>query len=108
MLVAILCALSCICSIRGNPRIFLGLLNERETETSDKAQSRLFLGGGEKEDDSFYDYGFDPYFDYGYDFGGHHGSGGHHFMDRNIREQNGIMNFSIRDFLVGLLNLRRK
>ena len=74
-----------------------------------RAEPRLFLGGGEKEDDSYNDF-YDPYFDYGY-YGGEHHGGGHHFMDRNIRENEGfgsdLINFSLADFLEDLLsNLR--
>ena len=83
-------------------------------QNSLEAQSRLFLGGGsdsKDEDFGYYDYHFDPHFDYGYQ--GVSGNG-NHFMDRDTidyEEQDfseQLANFSITDFIQGLLNLKRR
>ena len=77
-----------------------------------RADARLFLGGGDKNEYDYFDAEYDPYFDDGF---GHPGPGGPHFMNRDSDEgyhqddnfAAQLSRFSLSDFFESLLNLSR-
>ena len=81
-------------------------------DVSHRADARLFLGGGDKNEYDYFDSEYDPYFDDGF---GPPGPGGPHFMNRDSDEgyhqddhfAAQLSRFSLTDFFENLLNLSR-